>query len=209
MRKTWGPFTGRQLTTMICILGAALLLPGAAYAVDSFTNVAIEDPVSGAKASVDSTHHLLVGDGSGPLTVDGTITDHEVAYNQLKHWFNATTGVCAPIAAVATSRALVIKRARVNIYSPGSSTGNGYFVGLYYGPSSNPCQSHLEDVNPTGVGTTSLYFGDGLALPAGIYLGALTGGGFGAEVSADGFTIPAAQAPAAGAAVTAATPQHK
>lgn len=46
---------------------------GGAYAVATFTNVALEDPSSGARASVDSTHHLRVGDGSGALTVDGSV----------------------------------------------------------------------------------------------------------------------------------------
>jgi hypothetical protein len=209
MQKTWGPFTGRQLTTIVCILGAALLLPGAAYAVDSFTNVAIEDPVSGAKASVDSTHHVVVGDGSGPLTVDGAVTDHEAAYNTLKHWWGASAGNCATVAAVSTSRALVIKTARVNVYQPGSSTGNGYYVGLRYGPVSNPCETFVEDFNPTGAGPMPVDFGAGLALPAGDYLSVLTGGGFGAEVSAYGFTVPASQAPPAAAAAKAASPQQK
>jgi len=72
--KTWGPFTGRQLTAIvISVIVGVVLLPGAVWAVDSFTNVAIQDPVSGAKASVDAKHHVLVGDGSGSLSVDGTV----------------------------------------------------------------------------------------------------------------------------------------
>src|SRR5947208_7709311 len=74
MQKTWGPFTGRQLTAIvITLIVGVVMLPGAVWAVDTFSNVAIEDPVSGAKASVDATHHVLVGDGSGALTVDGTV----------------------------------------------------------------------------------------------------------------------------------------
>src|SRR4051812_34390418 len=66
---------GRQLTAIIIsLIVGVVLLPGAVWAVDSFTNVAIQDPVSGAKASVDASHHVLVGDGSGPLSVDGTVS---------------------------------------------------------------------------------------------------------------------------------------
>ncbi len=58
--KTWGPFTGRQLTTMIvALMIGVIFLPSAVWAVDTFSNVAIEDPVSGTKAGVDASHHLL------------------------------------------------------------------------------------------------------------------------------------------------------
>src|SRR4051812_16444717 len=74
MGKSWGPFTGRQMTAIvISLIAGVVLLPGAVWAVDSFTNVAIQDPVSGTKASVDASHHVLVGDGAGALSVDGTL----------------------------------------------------------------------------------------------------------------------------------------
>jgi hypothetical protein len=77
--KTWGPFSGRQLTTMfVALVIGAVLVPSTVWAVDTFSNVAIEDPVSGVKASVDAGHHQLVGDGSGPLTVNGTVSDKPV-----------------------------------------------------------------------------------------------------------------------------------
>jgi hypothetical protein len=203
MQKTWGPFTGRQLTAIILGLIAVILVPGAAYAVDSFTNVAIEDPVSGNKASVDATHHVLVGDGSGPVTVDGTVTDHEVAYNLLKHWqalnLHESLG-CVTVAPVAANRALVIKSLHVDAYQD-PSPGVG-IVRLSYGPSSNPCAITLEDVNPGGIGVTALDYGSGLALPTADYLGVQVGGSVLAEVFAFGFTIPSSQAPAASAATT-------
>ena len=72
----WGPFTGRQLMVMfIALMGAVVLVPGAGYAVDSFSNVAIEDPTTGVKAHLTSGGRVLaqVNDGSGPMTVDGTV----------------------------------------------------------------------------------------------------------------------------------------
>ena len=75
MTKTWGPFSGRQLTTIIgMLLVAVVVLPSAVWAVDTFSNVAIEDPITNDKAGVDSSNRLKVGDGSGALTVDGTVT---------------------------------------------------------------------------------------------------------------------------------------
>jgi hypothetical protein len=73
MSRSWGPFSGRQLTTVvIAVCTTVVVAPGAVWAVDTFSNVAVQDPVTGTKASVDATHHLVVGDGSGALTVDGT-----------------------------------------------------------------------------------------------------------------------------------------
>src|SRR4051812_32613554 len=79
-------FTGRQVTTMVvAFVVGAVLIPGAAFAVDAFQNVAVEDPVSGAKASVDASHHVLVSDGSGPMTVDGTLSGRP--YLPTKPWY--------------------------------------------------------------------------------------------------------------------------
>jgi hypothetical protein len=76
--KTWGPFTGRQLTIIIvALVFGVVMIPGAVWAVDTYSNVAIQDPVSGAKAKVASTGALNVGDGSGPLTVNGTVRTHD------------------------------------------------------------------------------------------------------------------------------------
>jgi hypothetical protein len=69
----WGPFTGRQLMVMFLgLLATIVVVPGTVYAVDAYSNVAIQDPVSGAKAKV-SNGRVLVGDGIGALTVDGTV----------------------------------------------------------------------------------------------------------------------------------------
>ena len=73
--KTWGPFNGRQLTTIICVLAVGVLFPVGAWAAVSFTNVAITDPGGVNRAKVDATGKLAVGDGSGSLTVDGTVNE--------------------------------------------------------------------------------------------------------------------------------------
>jgi hypothetical protein len=59
--KNWGPFSGHQLTIIVTAAILVLTVPGTAVAVDAFSNVAIEDPVTGVKATVDSTHHVLMG----------------------------------------------------------------------------------------------------------------------------------------------------
>lgn len=72
-------FTGRQLTTMVvaaCIAVVAAPV-GAMAATGSLINIA--DPANAAQvAHVDASGHLYVGDGSGALTVDGTVSAKSV-----------------------------------------------------------------------------------------------------------------------------------
>ncbi len=75
--KTWGPFNGRQLTTIICVTAVAVLFPVGAWAATA-SNVSILDPGGVNKAKVDPIGQLEVGDGSGPLTVDGTVSARPV-----------------------------------------------------------------------------------------------------------------------------------
>lgn len=59
--RTWGPFSGGQLTTiLVTLVIGVVMVPSTVWAVDAFTNVAIEDPVSGKKAAVDTAHRLQV-----------------------------------------------------------------------------------------------------------------------------------------------------
>lgn len=67
--RRWGPFSGGQLTTMIVASIIALALPGGAWAVDTFTNVAVQDPSTGVKAAVT---------GDGRLKVDPQAQGNEV-----------------------------------------------------------------------------------------------------------------------------------
>ena len=55
--------------TSVVLIAAAVSIvaaPASVWAVDAFTNVAVEDPGTGAKAHVDATGHLQVG-GLRPL----------------------------------------------------------------------------------------------------------------------------------------------
>lgn len=65
-------FSARQFVTIvIAICACAFLVPWAASATTG-SLVTITDPaMSSHKARVDSTGHLLVGDGSGPLSIEG------------------------------------------------------------------------------------------------------------------------------------------
>ncbi len=76
--RGWGPFSGGQLTTIIVTFAILMLFPVGAWAL-SFTNVAITDPGGVNRAKVDSTGALKIGDGTGPLTVDGITSARPIA----------------------------------------------------------------------------------------------------------------------------------
>ena len=68
-QRYWGPFTGNHLT-IIFVAAMAVFLPGTLWAVDAFTNVAIEDPLTGTKASVNSARRMGV---FGSVTATETV----------------------------------------------------------------------------------------------------------------------------------------
>ena len=73
--KTWGPFSGRQLTVVIVALVIGFIAaPSAVWAVDTFSNVAIEDPVTGVKAQVDSARRLQVSVVPRPPTTPWSLS---------------------------------------------------------------------------------------------------------------------------------------
>ena len=57
--KTWGPFSGAQLTVIIVAIAVMVMLPVGAFAV-SGTNSSITDAVSGKQASVNTNGALSV-----------------------------------------------------------------------------------------------------------------------------------------------------
>lgn len=66
-------FTGRQLTIMVvAVCAAAVLTPAAVYAATG-SAVNITDPVTTTQKARVIGSKLAVGDGSGALTVDGTV----------------------------------------------------------------------------------------------------------------------------------------
>lgn len=71
MRESSQRFTGKQITTIVLAVAAAVvLMPVAVYAAATVVNVA--DPATGNKARVFNGK-LSVGDGVGPVSVDGTV----------------------------------------------------------------------------------------------------------------------------------------
>jgi hypothetical protein len=67
--RTLGPFTGRQLTTIICVLVVTVLFPISAWAAGS--KVFIGDPHNSNIANVDGAGSLQTKVSSGTFRLDG------------------------------------------------------------------------------------------------------------------------------------------
>jgi hypothetical protein len=78
-RRGWGPFSSGHLTIIIVTFATLLLWPVGAWAAYTVSHVTITDNAGVNTANVDAGHHLLVGDGTGSLTVDGTVSGRPVA----------------------------------------------------------------------------------------------------------------------------------
>ena len=73
-------FSGRQLTTIVaCVCAAVVLAPTAVFAAATYSNSRIYDPATDRAAGVNASSQLQVGDAAGPLTVDGTVAARPVS----------------------------------------------------------------------------------------------------------------------------------
>ena len=157
VKKTWGPFTGRQLTVMFCALMAAfVLVPSTVYAVDAFSNVAIQDPTSGDKAKVTPAN---------ALKVDGTLTARESSPKDLVSFIgNGSGSTCQTVGAPPAGRAWVIKSLSANIFSNGGTPfGPSQFLGVY---TNTTCSyPYAWVMTPTSLGHNEVSLDPGLAIP--------------------------------------------
>jgi hypothetical protein len=102
--KTVGPFTGRQLTTIICVIATLVLFPFGAWAAVAGSNAFITDPSTGNRAvvangaltvNVAPTHNFIAsheaepaaGHGAALFTATGThadvVTEVQVAWEAM------------------------------------------------------------------------------------------------------------------------------
>jgi hypothetical protein len=190
-----GPFNGRHLTVMfVALVVAAVFVPSSVWAVDQFTNVAVQDPVSGNKAKVDSGRHVLVSDGNGSMTVDGTVTNRLATASNFVHSNSAKAKAangCLQLLTVPGGQAAVIRQIRVNVTAdptPGAADAVVLFTG-------STCTTQVARVNPPGLGLTVIPFDPGLAFKAPTRLFVSASGGLEADVTADGYLVPATELP--------------
>jgi hypothetical protein len=153
--KTWGPFTGRQLTTIICVIVVAALFPVGAWAV-SGSSVFVTDSTSGKHASVDSEGQLHV-----VANVAGA-----------KSWMQSDSpslaGAYAPRVVVPVGKALVVRQIHVDWF--GADGSSDPWVAWIVGNAA--CNSNISSTSetmdlPNGQDDRVVSFDPGYIVPAG------------------------------------------
>jgi hypothetical protein len=156
--KTWGPFTGRQLTTMICVIAVTLLFPFGAWAVTG-SNSFITDAVSGS--------HATVANGALMVNVAPTHNYFESAI------VNAPALSFAPIITASATHADIVTQLDFDWQG---MTPNSDFLLFTLGKlsSGNPCgtlSSHTERFDfSIAADTRGFTFNPGLIVPGGTSL---------------------------------------
>jgi hypothetical protein len=186
------------IALMVALGGTALAATG------QLVNIA--DPADPAKlAKVDANGKLSVGDGSGPIGVDGTVNQREVPPTTPMH-FSAGINLADSFVKIATSpanKALVIKSLFLNTYS-NPSPGQAQNVQFYIGPTnSGPLAPIVFQINPPGLGLATANVESGIIIPSGSSLYANGNGSVQGNVFGFGYIVAAS----AGPVMTFVTPQ--
>jgi hypothetical protein len=175
-RRSFGPFSGTHLTVIIVAVVAVVGLPSALFAVDAFSNVAIQDPVSGVKASVDSHHRLKT---------TGTVIATAAAPADLVRFHAVPSAqTCTQAYQIPAGKALVLKSAIAYLIGAPNSE-----IDLF---SDGACSSFIGAFQSDNSRTTiNDSFGDGVAVKS-LYLQTQYGAG---TVSGYGYLVPASAVP--------------
>jgi hypothetical protein len=192
LRKTWGPFTGTQLTMMFIAL-MLVMAPGTLWAVAAYTNVAIQDPVTGKKSYVDKGRRLWVYN---------PITGADEVVSQFVRFFGAAPSSCSALASPSPGKALVVKSIRTDHYADNQS-GLDLVLRVGSSCSSNPVAS----VTSGDSKAIQQYFEPGIVVPPGqsLWFFKTTSDRF-IYVYGTGYLVPAAWAPASASYDVSASP---
>jgi hypothetical protein len=155
--KTWGPFNGRQLSTIIVALViGVVMVPAGAWAAVTFKSVAVTDPAGVNQAKVDAAGSLQAADAPATKFVSARLD------------LSGSTGSLV-VAAPPAGKALVVKTIQVDTtFDPAPAPGEVtvFFVGAS-SCSGGRIGTSAPTVTPAGLGATVLPFDPGLAVPAG------------------------------------------
>jgi hypothetical protein len=103
--KRWGPFSGRQLTTIVLGIVAAVAFPVGAFAAGSA--VTITDPVNNNQAKVDSLGKLQVGDNHLKTDILGNLRVAPQYGNVTAREAELTSAFSTPVVGVGASTVLI------------------------------------------------------------------------------------------------------
>jgi hypothetical protein len=181
---------------VIACLALLLAAGGVSYATVKVTGSAV-NIVDGTTASriahVDATGKLEVGDGSGPLTVNGGVLAAPAAPASLFRVFGVPTASCSPFYTVPAGKALILTS--MTVFSHSASAGSNTELDLF----ASGCSDFLgATVSDRAHETITQSFGTGIALPTGTSL-AFLGINQNGSAYVYGYLVPASQVPATSA----------
>ena len=185
---------------LVGLLALVIALTGTAVAATgSLVNIA-DGTTATHVAKVDAVGKLAVGDGSGALTVDGTVTAQVAAPSAYWRTSGTAGASCTAIASPPAGKAVILKTVTINLYAAPSGSLNGNnFIPVY---NNTTCTgSPIWDMTPTQLGPQVMTFEPGVGIPAGQALSTedFSGAGFGIEVYATGYTVSSSAVPASAA----------
>ncbi len=164
---------------VIGVLVTLLVIPTTAYAAGALKFVGIEG-TSTNKADVSPAGQLLATEASADSLFDSGARN-----------INSSTG--ALMYAPPQHSAGILMSIHLDVYGDaGASTA---YESFYIGPSCNTEDFLVDSPNPTTVGTVILPYSPGVVIPAGDELCAISTGSIASLASANGYTVPAADAP--------------
>jgi hypothetical protein len=199
--KTWGPFTGRQLTTVLCVLIVTVLFPVTSWAVTG-SSVFLVDPHTGYHASIDSA-------GSVQVKVNGGVDVAPPSAFVESHEVLLTTSL-APILTPPAGKDLVVTT--VTEDWSGDNLATASYAAITIG-TAGTCASPSDALEyfldlPTGAGNHDNHFTPGYVVPNGKSLCADQAGTSNPEIflGAFGYTVPKGTVAAPHASIAGATP---
>ena len=169
--KSWGPFSGAQLTVIITAALLSVAIPGGLWASGiQYSNVSLYDPSSGQRAKIGTGGAMKITNGVGALTVSGHVS--EAAPGNLIRFYSALSSgaQCTKLYTPATNSGVILKRASINTYAV-TSPGAGQYAGFVIG---NSCAAVFALTNPATVGVASFDFGDGVLIRPGEFSGRMS-----------------------------------
>ncbi len=184
--KTLGPFTGRQLTTIIVAVIVAVAVPTAAYGL-TVGHTVVTDSTTHAFASVTPTGSLQVAAAAPSAFVQNGPS-------------SLNTTFYVPVAVAPTGLALIVTVIHVDTFAdptPGSGQYAEFLITAAANCTGGQVGSYTQLVNPGAVGEIDVPLSPGVPVPTGGTLCGLVSGAVRADVSVSGYTVPAASVPAA------------